>query len=103
MAANMTAEQTFTFTWSGDAGEKVLGIQYVYDGPKNAFKHIGVRVDGETLEGNALPETTRGTTFAQEVPFPATLREGSEVVLTLLDADGSEFFVEGVKVYTFLR
>ncbi|KAI7510133.1 hypothetical protein KC347_g4622 [Hortaea werneckii] len=103
MAANMTADQTFTFVWSGAAGEKVLGIQYVYDGPKNAFKHIGVTMDGETVEGNALPETTRGTTFAQEVPFPATLREGSEVVLTLLDADGSEFFVEGVKVYPRLQ
>ncbi|OTA28129.1 hypothetical protein BTJ68_09914 [Hortaea werneckii EXF-2000] len=103
MAANMTADQTFAFVWSGEAGDKVLGIQYVYDGPKNAFKHIGVTVDGETVEGNALPETTRGTTFSQEVPFPATLREGSEVVLTLLDADGSEFFVEGVKVYPHVQ
>ena len=98
-AANLTSDQTFSFTWSGSAGDKVLGIGYEYNGPKNSFRHIAVTVDGTPATGNALLETTRGTSISQEAPFPATLASGSNVTLTLLDYDGDEFLIDGVKVY----
>lgn len=99
IAVNMTANQTFGFTWVGSSGDKVLGIQYVYAGPKNAFKHIAVTVNGTVAAGNALLETTIGTNVSQESPFPVTLISGSSVSLTLLDYDGDEFLVDSVKVY----
>jgi len=99
LAANMTSAQTFSFTWNGAAGQKVLSLQYVFVGPKNAFQHVGATVDGVAIEGSALIETTRNTTISQASPLPATLAEGSEVVLTLLDYNGDEVLIEGVKVY----
>jgi hypothetical protein len=54
-------------------------------------------------EGNALVETSRDTTFAQEVPFQVELASGDEVSLALLDWDGNVFLVDGVKVYEDLR
>jgi hypothetical protein len=101
--ANMTSTSSFSFTHSGGAGKKVLGIEYVYNGPKNKFLHVAVSVNGTGAEGMALLETTRGTAFAQEAPFPVELKEGDEVVLTLADWDGNVFLVEGVKVYEDLR
>ena len=101
--ANMTAESSFSFTFSGGEGAKVLGVRYVYDGPKNKFLHLAVSVNGTRAEGMALLETTRGTGVAQEAPFPVELREGDEVVLELVDWDGNVFLVEGVKVYEDLR
>lgn len=98
-AANMTGSSSFTFTWDGSAGDKVVQIVYTYPGAKNAFKHIGATVDGETVNGTALLETTRATTISQQAPLPMTLAEGSEVVLTLLDFDGTQFLVDGVQIY----
>lgn len=102
-AANMTSETSFSFTYLGGAGAKVLGIEYVYNGPKNRFLHIGVTLNGAQAEGNALMETTRGTNYAQEAPFPVELADGDEVTLKLLDADGNAFLIDGVKVYEDLR
>lgn len=101
MAVNMTSMNTFNFTWSGSAGKKVVGIEYIYTGAKNAFKHIGATVDGSAVDGSALLETTRVTNVSQEAPFPMTLADGSKVVLSLLDFDGVEFLVDGVKVYDY--
>ncbi|CAK3754029.1 hypothetical protein AC578_6266 [Lecanosticta acicola] len=98
-AANMTSSTNFTFTWDGSAGEKMLQIVYTYPGAKNAFKHIAATVDGSASNGSALLETTRANTIAQEAPLPVTLAEGSEVVLELLDFDGTQFLVDGVKIY----
>lgn len=84
-AANMTSDSSFSFTYSGSAGAKVLGIEYVYDGPKNKFLHIAVTVNGAQASGNALLETSRGTTFAQEALFPVKLASGDEVSMELLD------------------
>jgi hypothetical protein len=75
----------------------------VYNGPKNKFLHVAVSVNGTGAEGMALLETTRGTAFAQETPFPVELKEGDEVVLELVDWDGNVVLVEGVKVYEDLR
>lgn len=102
-AANMTSETSFSFTYAGSAGDKVLGIEYVYNGPKNRFLHIAVSLNGVEAEGNALLETTRGTTFAQEAPFPVKLAKGDNVSLALLDWDGNAFLVDGIKVYEDLR
>jgi hypothetical protein len=103
VGANMTSTTSFSFTFSGSPGAKVLGIEYVYSGPKNKFLHIAVGVNGVRAEGMALLETTRGTAVAQEAPFPVELKEGDEVVLELVDWDGNVFLVEGVKVYEDLR
>lgn len=102
-AANMTSDSTFSFKWSGGGGAKILGIQYVYNGPKNSFRHIQVEVNGIAADGNALLETTRNTTVTQEAPFPVTLANGDNVALRLLDYDGNTFLVDGVKVYQDLR
>lgn len=99
MAVKMTSTQTFTFTWDGSAGEKVLQILYTYPGPKNAFKHIVATVDGRSVEGWASLETTRANTFAQRAPLPMMLRQGSKVELKLVEADGAAFLVDGVEVY----
>lgn len=99
VAANMTGSTDFSFTWSSSEGDKVLQIVYTYPGPKNEFKHIGATVDGQVVEGNALLETTRADTFAQHAPLPLTLAEGSEVVLSLLDFDGTAFLVDALQVY----
>jgi hypothetical protein len=101
--ANMTSASSFSFTYSGGAGNKVLGIEYMYNGPKNRFLHVAVSVNGARAGGMALLETTRGTAFAQEAPFPVELKEGDEIVLELVDWDGNVFLVEGVKVYEDLR
>ncbi|KAK3671345.1 hypothetical protein LTR78_008806 [Recurvomyces mirabilis] len=98
-AANMTSSQTFSFTYSGSAGTKVLGLLYTYNGPKNSFLHVRVTVDGVVASGEALVETSRGTTVQQETGTIATLKDGSEVVLTLLDSNGDEFLIDGVKIY----
>lgn len=99
LSANMTtADQTFTFTWDGSAGKKVVYIQYTYAGAKNAFRHISATVDGNEVEGWALLETSRAHTFAQRAPLPMTLEEGSDVVLKLADL-GLQIRVEGVLVY----
>jgi hypothetical protein len=103
VAANMTSDTSFSFTYSGTAGAKVLGIEYVYNGPKNRFLHLAITVNGVEVEGNALVETSRGTTVAQEVPFPVELASGDEASLELLDWDGNAFLVDGVKVYEDLR
>ena len=102
-AANMTADTAFSFTWSGSAGDKVVGIEYTYTGPKNSFRHIGASVDGTTLEGNALLETSRVNTVTQEAPFPMTLAANSKVTLTLLDYDGNALLIDGVKVYDYVQ
>lgn len=99
LAANMTSNQTFSFMWSGSAGDKVLGIQYVYAGAKNAFEHVSATVEGTASNGSALLETTIGTTLYEEAPLPVTLASGSEVVLSLLDYNGTELLIKGVKVY----
>jgi hypothetical protein len=75
----------------------------VYNGPKNKFLHLAVTVNGAVAEGNALVETSRDTTFAQEVPFQVELASGDEVSLALLDWDGNVLLVDGVKVYEDLR
>ena len=93
-----TSGQTFSFKWSGSASDKVLSIVYTYNGAKNAFRHVAVSVNGVAADGNALLETTRGTTYAQEAPFPVTLSEGDEVALSLLDYDGNAFYIDAVKV-----
>jgi len=103
LAASLTSESTFSFTWSGTEGAKVLDIQYVYNGPKNAFWHLQIEVNGKAVEGNALLETTRGTTVAQEGPFLVTLASGDNVTLGLLDWDCNAFYVDGVKVYEDVR
>lgn len=102
-AANMTASTTFSFTWSGSAGEKVVGIEYTYTGPKNSFRHVRATVDGSTLEGNALLETSRVSNVTQEAPFPMTLGSGSNVTLSLLDYDGINLLIDGVKVYEYIH
>lgn len=96
---NMTAGSTFSFTWNGSAGEKVLSLQYVYDGGKQAWKQIGVTVDSVAVNGVALLESTRGTTVYLEAPIPVTLAEGSEVQLKLLDYTDTAVLIEGVKIY----
>lgn len=98
-AANMTGSSHFAFTWDGSAGNKVVQIVYTYPGAKNSYKHIGATIDGDAVNGTALLETTRATTISQQAPFPMTLAEGSEVVLKLLDFDGTQFLVDGVQVY----
>ncbi|KAF2163756.1 glycoside hydrolase family 43 protein [Zasmidium cellare ATCC 36951] len=98
-ATNMTGSSNFTFTWDGSAGDKVVQIVYTYPGAKNAFKQIGATVDGKAVNGTALLETTRATTMSQQAPIPLTLAEGSEVVLKLLNFDGTQFLVDGVQVY----
>lgn len=98
-AANMTSSTNFSFTWNGSAGAKVLQIVYTYPGPNNAFQQIGVTVDGKAAPGNALMESTLGTSFGQMAPFPVTLKKGSKVVLNLLDYDGTAFLVDAVRVY----
>ncbi|KAK4626864.1 hypothetical protein CLAFUW4_04846 [Fulvia fulva] len=98
LAANMTTS-TFTFTWDGTAGDKVLQILYTYPGAKNAFKHISATVDGKETTGWALLETTRANTIAQRAPLPLTLAQGSEVVLKLADGDKTAFLVDAVEVY----
>ena len=98
LAANMTTSP-FTFTWDGSSGDKVLQILYTYPGPKNSFKHISATVDGEEVSGWALLETTRADTIRQRAPLPVVLKEGSEVVLKLVDGDGTAFLVDGVEVY----
>lgn len=102
-AANLTSSTSFSFTYSGDSGAKVLGIEYVYNGPKNKFLHAALSVNGSPVDGNALLETSRNTTVAQEAPFPVTLADGDKVSLALLDWDGNAFLVDGVKVYEDLR
>ena len=97
----MTSNSTFTFTWSGSASDKVLGIEYVYAGPKNAFRHIGATVDGVAANGSALLETSILTNVTQEAPYPMALAEGTKVVLTLLDYDGDELLIDGIKVYDY--
>jgi hypothetical protein len=99
----MTSTSSFSFKFSGSAGPKVLGIEYVYNGPKNRFLHLAATVNGAAVEGNALVETSRSTTFAQEVPFPVKLESGDDVEFRLLDWDGNAFLVDGVKVYEDLR
>lgn len=101
--ANMTAANTFTFTWSGSAGDKVVGIEYTYTGPKNSFRHIGASVDGSTLEGNALLETSRVNNVTQEAPLPMKLATGSKVILSLLDYDGNDLLIDGVKIYDYIQ
>lgn len=102
-AANMTANTMFSFTWGGSAGNKVVGIEYTYTGPKNSFRHIGATVDGSAVEGNALLETSRVNNVTQEAPFPMTLEAKSNVTLTLLDYDGNEFLISGVKIYDYIQ
>lgn len=102
VAANMTSTQTFTFTWSGSAGDKVLGIEYTYEGPKNAFKHVAATIDGVASSGSALMETSRSDTIAQEAPLPVSLSNGSTVLLSLLDFDGVQLLIDGVKIYDFV-
>jgi hypothetical protein len=75
----------------------------VYNGPKNKSLHLAITVNGAEAEGNALVETSRNTTFAQEVPFPVQLASGDEVSMSLLDWDGNIFLVDGIKVYEDLR
>lgn len=101
-AADMTAG-AFSFTWDGEAGDKVVGITYTYTGPKNAFRHLGASVDGKALDTDALLETTRVNNIAQEAPFPMTVSKGSNVTLTLLDYDGNPLLVDGVKVYEYVQ
>ena len=103
LGANMTSTSSFSFAWEGSAGKKVLGFEYVYDGPKNRFLQGAVAVNGVVAEGLVLLETTRGTAVAQEAPFAVGLGEGDEVSLELVDWDGGVFLVEGVKVYEDLR
>ena len=102
-AANMTVDTTFSFTWSGDVGEKVVGIEYTYTGPKNSFRHIGATVDGAALEGNALLETSRVNNVTQEAPFQMKLAADSKVVLTLLDYDDNDLLIDGVKIYDYIQ
>lgn len=102
-AANMTASTSFSFTWSGDAGDKVVGIEYTYTGPKNSFRHIGATIDGTVLEGNALLETSRVNNVMQEAPFPMTLEANSNVTLTLLDYDNNALLIDGVKIYEYVH
>jgi hypothetical protein len=64
---------------------------------------LAVTVNSVEAEGNALVETSRSTTFAQEVPFPVELASGDDVSMSLLDWDGNVFLVDGVKVYEDLR
>lgn len=99
MAANMTSSSTFTFTWEGSEGDKVVQIFYTYPCAKNAFRHIVGTVDGQAVEGWASLETTRANTFAQRAPLPMTLKSGSKVELKLVDFDGTAFLVDGVEVY----
>lgn len=105
--ANMTDSSSFSFTFSGDGGagsSKILGVEYVYNGPKNKFLHASVSVNGVEGEGMVLMETSRGTTFAQEAPFPVgSLGQGDEVEIRLVDWDGNVVLVEGVRVYEDLR
>lgn len=95
----MTSDSAFSFTWDGTAGDKVLSIQYVYDGGKNAWKNVAVAVDNATLDGVALLESTRGTGYYLEAPIRATLNQGSVVEFTLTEYTGTDVFIQGVKVY----
>ena len=101
MAVNLTSTQVFTFTCSGGAGAKVLGIQYDYNGPKNDFRHVAATVDGVAAGGSALCETSRSYTTPQEAPLPVTLAVGSNVTLYLLDYGGVESIIDSVKIYDF--
>ncbi|KAI5356632.1 putative glycoside hydrolase, family 43 [Septoria linicola] len=99
LTANMTStENSFTFTWDGSEGDKVVQILYTYPGAKNAFRHITATVDGAAVEGWALLETTRAQTFAQRAPLPLSLKSGSEVVLKMAES-GLEVRVDAVEVY----
>lgn len=95
----MTSDSSLSFTWTGDAGDKVLSLQYVYSGGKQAWKSIAFSVDGVAANGVALLESTQGTSVYLEAPFPATLKAGSVVEFSLTDYSGTDVFVEGVKVY----
>lgn len=98
-AVNMTSEQNFTFIWDGSEGDKLVQIEYTYPGSKNAFRHIEATVDGTVAPGWALLETTRAETFAQRAPLPLTVKSGSEVVLRLVDYDGTSFRVDGLQIF----
>ena len=102
-AANMTGDTSFSFEYSGNSGRKVLGIEYVYNGPKNRFLNIAVTVNGNEANGNALLETSRTTGVAQEAPFPVELASGDDVSLRLLNWDGNAFLIDGVKIYEDFR
>lgn len=97
--ANMSATNTFDFTWSGSAGKKVISLLYTYNGYKNSFRNIAVTVDGVGAKGTALAETSRGNDVQQETPIPVILKTGSKVVLTWKDPNGYNFFLDGVNVY----
>ena len=99
-AANLTdGVATLALIWTGTPGDKVLSLRYVYNGGKNAWKKLGVWVDGAAIEGVALIESTRGTDVYFDVPVKATLRQGARVEIRLLDVTGVEVFLEGVKVF----
>lgn len=103
LAAHLTSadEGAFTFTWNGaSAGNFVVQIRYTYPGEQNAFRHVYATVDGTEVDGWALLETTRRQLFAQRIPLPMTLRQGSEVVLKVAES-GLEVRIEGVEVYEY--
>jgi hypothetical protein len=97
-AVSLTSSQTFTFTWDGDAGDKIMQVQYTFSGSSNEFLNIGATVDGEDVTGNVLIESTIDV-YTQQAPLSISLSKGSEVVLSLLNYNGDSVLVEGVHIY----
>lgn len=97
-AANMTNDQTFSFTWHGAGGDKVMQVQYTYLGPGNSFLNLGVTVNGAPVKGNVLLESSVADS-TQQAPLPLNLPKGAKVVITLLDWNGDEVLIKGVNIY----
>ncbi|OJJ47329.1 hypothetical protein ASPZODRAFT_65375 [Penicilliopsis zonata CBS 506.65] len=97
-AVSMTDSTTFTFTWDGSDGDKIMQVQYTYSGSDNSFLNLGVTVGGVAVAGNVLIESTIAV-YTQQAPIPLTLSEGDEVVISLLNWNGDSVLIEGVDIY----
>lgn len=100
-AANMTNSTGFEFEWTGEAGDYVVQIQYSYDGAANAFSQIAANVDQVPAKGYALLESSQDN-YKQQAAIPLKLQKGSTTTMNLVQWDGSEVLIEGVRVYELL-